>query len=192
MERRRIMTLSLVLLLGLVSQSFAFKVASYTDYGTHAKYTYDWEANNAYSQWIKIGVDDGDEANYGNFDWWGGTHHVGVASWSILANEHEPKLSGVQTPIGSQSNGGVAPTTTTDYVLYIEGGCCSDYNGPVTFEYYGDGQPQDVGWYTSIDGADDWSVNVGTTGGPVWGPTPEPATVAILGLGSLVLLRRRR
>jgi MYXO-CTERM domain-containing protein len=53
-----------------------------------------------------------------------------------------------------------------------------------SFKLGGYNGPSDDGWFT-VD-------NIGVSAGPSGAPVPEPASMAVLGLGALGALRRRK
>ena len=67
--------------------------------------------------------------------------------------------------------------------------------GVYVFGFTSDCEPHDVGFLVENAGAvvknENWEMPVGQGHGPVHGPIPEPATISLLVLGGLALLRRR-
>jgi hypothetical protein len=149
MARRTFLLGFVVTVLGMAAGAFALEV-QYWDYEDYDKYEYfvtAWEGNGTgFIGGFLIGVEDGNPDNYRNVQIrFGGAQTPKPTTWEIIPAS-EATLGGVQTPVGSLSNGGVEPAAGTAYVFKAMGQCCMDYYAWLVFEYTGPGTPQDVGW----------------------------------------------
>ena len=136
--------------------------------------------------YFQVGTECGLLAHYTNI--------VGPEGWTFVLGSEilEPHYEG-KTDHGSISPGTGSPDV--DIVVYWFG---TDLTGAGTY-YFGFDNPHpshDVGGLVEDDMVnvwnEDWDLAVGTGAGPLHGPVPEPATIILLGLGGLALMRRRK
>ena len=145
---------------------------------------------------FQVGTCDGTLSNYT------GIHHssnwmlIGGIGGTLVLNPAvaEAHYSGPWTPHGSISQG---PDGQCPYSVMwsIPAG---DDSTPDTYYFGFDNlnPPHDVGGtiYTQLLGYtwdENWLSAVGTGAGPLHGPIPEPATLSLLALGTLAVIRRR-
>jgi len=153
---------------------------------------------------------DVDSGSYPMMEFLVGTNDLAISDYTNVlippnwhfAVEEMPMghICGVKTPHGQDSPGpcrcltsGRARWWTDEPVAAVEF---------FVFGYDHPWRSEDVGWTleTRRDGPppvfhtfrEHWDAPVGTGYGPVHGPTPEPATLSLLALGALAVLRRRR
>ena len=108
-----------------------------------------------------------------------------------------PQLD-IHAPKTVHGGGPVTPNGKSNMVIMWSVYTILNPAGTYGFGYDNDTDPLDVSWFFDEggppeDATSDWSKVVGMGKGPVHGPLPEPATLALLVLGGLgVLLRGRR
>ena len=176
-------------------------------------YDYLYELTVAFGDHINIfqvGTCDGNVFNYTNVAYspnWAPALLTGgwldLTPWVIEDHHSAPPVTAhgdyVGTLPGSPGPGpGSAPDGQCPYV--VQWAHPAGNAGPATY-YFGFNninEPHDVGGTAgdltlqTITWDEDWTKRVGMGQGPLHGPVPEPATLTMLALGSLALLRRRR
>ena len=157
------------------------------------RYAYDIDSASCPMLEFQAGTNDLEIADYTNVlippNW-----QFAVEPWGL------GHIHGVKTPHGQVSPGpcrcltrGKARWWTDDPVAAVES---------FVFGYDHPWSSENVGWALTTRRAgpppesdtfhENWDAPVGDSAGPVHGPTPEPATLSLLALGGLALLRRKR
>jgi hypothetical protein len=136
-------------------------------------------------QELRIGTDDLVAGNYSNW--------IQPDGWAPVPFDYSVLLDAdVKTPHGETSPG---PTGNSLGAVTWKGPALGA--GTYYFGFNNSHSSHDVGWFIFPGGqqgpiSEDWEEPVGMGTGPVHGPVPEPATLALMALGGLVLIRRRR
>jgi hypothetical protein len=138
---------------------------------------------------IYIGTLDTDEGNYSNWD----LSELNAASlmsdwgWQITNALIDP-LDGAY----SETGGYATPEFQTSYGIYVSGSSITQDSGSATFSFVNENDSYIADWdMYCTDSHADWAAPISTGAGPVCAPVPEPVTLALFGLGGLMLRRRK-
>ncbi len=158
-------------------------------------YWYEVTLDQSYSTLV-LNVGTGDEtlAHYSNWyaaKWTAGAW-VQLSDYDTLFGWGGPLDA--HTPMTPHGGGPVTPNTEVGMVTawFVN---ISLSAGTYGFGYDNPTDPMDVGWFIDSSLDDhycDWDQPISVDFGPLHGPVPEPATISLLVIGGIAVLRRRK